>query len=123
MGVTWIKKFEESGKATLGSNYIVINKLFADKFKTSFIAVVGLDENNNLMIKPLTLDESESPLYKDSLQAKISVFDTFVRIGNVSTMKTIAKALDAELSKKGVKCDTMWNDEEKALKIETGGIK
>lgn len=123
MGVIWLKKFEESGKATLGSNYMVINKLFSDKFKTSYKAVIGVDENNDLIVKPLSLDECESPMYKDALLVKISTFDTYVRLGNVSSMKYIAQALNISLSKEGIKCDTSWNEEENALKIIVGGKK
>ena len=121
MAITWFKKMETSGKATLQNNYIVINKSFSDKFSSAYVALVGVDENNNLLVKPLSLDESESPLYKDSLFMKISCFDTFVRIGNVSTMKIVQENLALKLPKEGKKYDTSWDENEKALVIEIGG--
>ena len=121
MAITWFKKVETFGKATLQNNYIVINKLFSDKFSQAYVALVGIDENNNLLVKPLSLDESESPQYKDSLFMKISCFNTFVRIGNVSTMKIVQENLAMTFPKNGIKCNTSWNEKEKALVIETGG--
>lgn len=123
MPITWLKKYNESGKATFGKNYMLINKSFADKFKSAYVALVGIDENNDLLIKPLSLDESESPKYKDALLIKISNFDTYVRLGNVSSMKLISESLDIDIPKEGIKYDTSWLEEEKALKIVVGGKK
>ena len=121
MAIKWLKKVEESGKATLQSNYIVINKSFSSKFSSSYVAVAGVDEKNNLLIKPLSLDESEKPIYKDSLFMKISCFDSFVRLGNVASMKVVQDSLKITLPKKGLKFDTTWDENEKALVIIVGG--
>jgi len=121
MAITWLKKYEESGKATLGKNYMVINKSFSNKFNQAYMAAVGIDENNNLLIKPLSLDECESPLYRDSFLVKISCFDTYVRLGNVMSMKVISESLKLEIPKEGLKFNTSWLDNEKALKIEING--
>ena len=121
MAVTWIKKHEEKGSATLSNSYVVINKSFADKFSNSFSAILGVDDNNNLLLKPLSLDEAESPLYNDSMLLKINVFNSFVRLGNTASMKVIGDLLQVELSKKGTKFQTYWNEQENALVVETGG--
>ena len=120
MSVTWIKKVEEKGFATLTNSYVVINQMFKDKFSSAYIAVLGVDEINNLIIKPINLDESESPLYKNSVLLKISVFNTFVRLGNTSNMKIISDIIKADLSN-NIKYETYWNEAENALVIETGG--
>lgn len=120
MTINWIKKSEEIGSANLSNNCIVINKSFFDRFKECYSALVGLDESKNLVIKPLSLDESESKKYTDSLLLKISVFQSFVRLGNTASMKTIGDLLGLKLEKNPVKFETNWSNEENALIIRTG---
>ena len=121
MAIKWMKKTDEKGTATFLNSYVVINKMFAEKFANNYSALLGVDENNNVLFKPLTLDEAESPKYKDSLLLKINVFDSFVRLGNTANMKTISEILHQNFDKVGNKYETYWNDEEHALVVETGG--
>lgn len=121
MPVTWIKKSEEKGSATLSNSYVVINQMFADKFSKSYSALLGVDEDNNIIFKPLSLDESESPKYKDAVLLKVNIFNSFVRLGNTKNMKVISELLNVDLSKTGQKYETTWNDSEKALVVKTGG--
>ena len=123
MAVTWIKKTEEKGSATLSSSYVVINQMFADKFANSYSALLGVDENSNIIFKPLSLDEAESPKYKESVLLKVNIFNSFVRLGNTASMKVISELLNLDLGKSGLKYETYWNDSEKALVVETGGGK
>lgn len=123
MNVTWIKKTEEKGSATLSSSYVVINQLFADKFSKSYSALLGVDEENNIIFKPLNLDEAESPKYKDSVLLKVNIFNSFVRLGNTANMKVISELLNLDLNKSGKKFPTYWNEKENALVVETGGNK
>ena len=123
MAVTWIKKTEEKGSATLSSSYVVINQMFADKFANSYSALLGVDENSNIIFKPLSLDEAESPKYKESVLLKVNIFNSFVRLGNTASMKVISELLNLDLGKSGLKYGTYWNDSEKALVVETGGGK
>ena len=119
MGLTWIKKSEQTGNATLTNSYIVINQSFAEKFTDSYSACVGLDEKKNIIIKPLKLDECESPLYKDSLLLKVNIFKSFVRLGNTESVKIIKDLLKVDIPKKGLKYMTEWSNIEKALVIKT----
>ena len=121
MAVTWIKKTEEKGSATLSNSYIVINQMFAEKFSNSYSALLGVDEENNIIFKPLSLDESESPKYKDSMLLKVNIFNSFVRLGNTASMKVIADLLKLDLGKSGIKYETYWNENENALVVQTGG--
>lgn len=121
MAVTWIKKSEEKGSATLNSSYVVINQLFADKFSKAYSALLGVDEENNIIFKPLSLDECESPKYKDSVLLKVNIFNSFVRLGNTASMKVISELLSLDLGKSGIKYETYWNEKEKALVVITGG--
>lgn len=123
MAVTWIKKTEEKGSATLSNRNVVINQRFADRFTNSYSALLGVDESNNIILKPLSLDETESPKYKDAVLLKVNVFNSFVRLGNTANMKTISELLDVDLTKSGLKFGTYWSDNENALVVETGGGK
>ena len=123
MAVTWIKKTEEKGSATLSNRNVVINQRFAEKFAKSYSALLGVDEANNIILKPLSLDECESPKYKDAMLLKVNIFNSFVRLGNTANMKTISELLGVDLTKSGLKYGTYWNDNENALVVETGGGK
>ncbi len=121
MAVTWIKKSEEKGSATLSNSYVVINQLFADKFAKAYSALLGVDEENNIIFKPLSLDECELPKFKDSVLLKVNIFNSFVRLGNTASMKVISELLNLDLGKSGIKFETYWNEKEKALVVKTGG--
>lgn len=123
MAVTWIKKTEEIGSATLSNSYVVINQLFAEKFASSYSALLGVDEDNNIIFKPLSLDECESPKYKDAMLLKVNTFNSFVRLGNTASMKVISELLKLDFGKSGIKYETHWNEKEKALVVRTGGNK
>ncbi len=123
MAVTWIKKAEEKGSATLSNSYVVINQMFAEKFSNSYSALLGVDEDNNIFFKPLRLDECESPKYRDSVLLKVNVFNSFVRLGNTANMKIISDLLKVDLGKSGQKYETTWNEKENALVVRTGGNK
>ena len=121
MGVTWIKKSEETGSAVFTNNYIVINKAFADKFMKSYKALLGLDDSGNIVLKPLSLDESESTKYEDSVLLKVSVSSSYVRLGNVASMKVIGELIKQDISSNGKKFETYWDNKESALVVSTGG--
>ena len=119
MAITWLKKAELKGNATLTNSYIVVNQSFADRFTNSYMACVGLDEDQNIIIKPLKLDECESPLYKDSLLLKINIFKSFVRLGNTESMKIIKDLINIDIPKNGIKYLTEWSNKENALVVLT----
>lgn len=117
MPITWIKKGEITGSATFTNSYIVINKSFADRFTDAYSVLVGIDDKQNVILKPLRLDEAETPLYKDALLLKVNIMNTYVRLGNTANMKTIGELLNEEFSKTGIKYQTLWNEKENALEV------
>lgn len=117
MAIKWINKHKENGTATITSNYIMINKLFSDKFNHSYEAMLGVDECDNIVLKPLSLDEVESAKYQNSVLLKISPFSTYTRIGNASNMKRIEDIVNIKFDKAGKKFITEWDEQENALKI------
>lgn len=120
MAVQWIKE-DNTGSATITNNYVLTNKMFVEKFESCFSSIIGIDENKNILIKPITLDEYESPALKDVTKAKVSVQRSFIRFGNTKLVEQLKNQLNLDIPKEGIKAVTLWDEAEKSLVIRIGG--
>lgn len=121
MAIKWIKDIENNGNATLTNNYVMTSKVFSDKFNNCYSAVIGVDDDKNVVIKPLTLDENESPLYQDVLKVKVSIQKSYMRFGNTKAINQIKSLLDLNIPKKGIKGITSWDNLDNYLVINLKG--
>ena len=124
MGVKWIEKVEESGSAILFPNYLMTNKEFKNKFDGKYSALTGLDDENDLIIlKPLTLDEDLDAKYQNSLKLKINMQRSYIRFGNTKAVSLIASLIHVDVPKSGLKGVSHWDDKLEALVVDLGGKK
>lgn len=124
MGVKWINKSESEGTAIMYPNYLLTNREFVSKFEGKYSALVGLDdETDQIVLKPLSYDEDNDPIYKDSLRIAINIQKSFIRFGKTKDMKLIASVLHVDVTKAGLKGTSKWNEKEEALYILLGGNK
>ena len=121
MAITWLKNAGDSGTATINKNNIMLNKTFMNKFDEVGYALVGIDDDENVVIKPLTIDEMESPQYKEAIVFKISKFTNFLRIGNTKCIEMLEDSL-VNVKLKGNKFKTIWLENKNCLLIKTDSI-
>ena len=118
MEIKWLSAKEKEGVASFYLTNIDLNMVASVPFQYAYRVQVGIDENNNVVIKPLqkervlTGDIDEYTLYK------ICMNKSYSRISSVDLMKNISNILDIKLDKKvPVKVKTRWDEVENVLII------
>ena len=86
-------------------------------FEEAYRVQVGLDDNKNIVIQPLTRAVVESGDLDESCLLKLEKNKSFARISSTTLMKQIAEAIGIELSKNAVQFETMWDAKENVLTI------
>ena len=115
--IKWFNVKAKNGVASLYSNNITLNTTAMYPFDIAHKVQVGLSEEGNVVIQPLTKAFIETGNLDESCLLKIERHKSFARISSVSLMKQIAEALKLELSKNPIQYETSWDSEENILTI------
>ena len=115
--VKWFNVKAKNGVASLYSNSITLNTTAMYPFEEAYRVQVGLDDNKNIVIQPLTKAVVESGNLDESCLLKLEKNKSFARISSTTLMKQIAEAIGIELSKNAVQFETMWDAKENVLTI------
>ena len=115
--VKWFNVKAKNGVASLYSNSITLNTTAMYPFEEAYRVQVGLDDNKNIVIQPLTRAVVESGELDESCLLKLEKNKSFARISSTPLMKQIAEAIGIELSKNAVQFETMWDSKENVLTI------
>lgn len=115
--VKWFNVKAKNGVASLYSNSITLNTTAMYPFEEAYRVQVGLDDNKNIVIQPLTRAVVESGDLDESCLLKLEKNKSFARISSTTLMKQIAEAIGIELSKNAVQFETMWDAKENVLTI------
>ena len=85
---------------------------------------VGLEDNGNIIIKPLTREVVESGVLDECCLLKLEIHKSFARISSALLLKQISEALGLTLTKTPTQFPTTWDSVENILIVNTkGGIK
>ena len=117
--IQWFNVKERSGVASLYPNNITLNTTAMFPFDTAFKVQVGMDENKNIIIMPLSKETVESGVLDECCLLKIEMHKSFARISSSALLKQIAEELGLTLSKKPVQFATRWDSKENVLIVET----
>lgn len=121
--IKWINVKAKNGIATLYSNNITLNTTAMYPFDLAYKVQVGIDDNNNIVIQPLSEAIVESGDLDESCLLKLERHKSFARISSVSLMKQLSEELGIELSKNPVQFETSWDSVENILTIHVKGAK
>lgn len=121
--IKWINVKAKNGIATLYSNNITLNTTAMYPFDLAYKVQVGIDDNNNIVIQPLSEAIVESGDLDESCLLKLERHKSFARISSVSLMKQLSEELGIELSKSPVQFETSWDSVENILTIHVKGAK
>ena len=119
--IKWFNAKERNGTASLYSNNITLNTVAMYPLDYAFRVLVGIDDNKNIIIKPVSKNEVESGELDESRLLKLEIHKSFARISNSLLMRQIAEELQIELSKVAVRYETSWDDKENVLVINVKG--
>ena len=119
--IKWFDAKERNGSASLYSNNITLNTTAMYPLSYAFRVLVGVDGNNNIVIKPVSKNEVESGTLDESRLLKLETHKSFARISSSILMRQISEELKLELSKTALKFETGWDDNENVLVIKAKG--
>lgn len=122
MMIKWFNVKAKNGVATLYSNNITLNTTAMYPFEDAHKVQVGLNDDGNIVIQPLSKVVVESGDLDESCLLKLERHKSFARISSTSLMKQIKEATGIELSKNAMQFDTSWDPKENVLTILIKGI-
>ena len=115
--IKWFNVKAKNGVASLYSNSITLNTTAMYPFEIAHKVQVGLSDDGNIVIQPLTKAFIETGDLDESCLLKIERHKSFARISSVSLMKQIGEALNITLSNTPVQYETTWDSEANILTI------
>lgn len=120
MGITWLNAKEREGVASFYSTNITLNTVASVPFEYAYRVQVGIDDQNNVVIQPLSKDRVERGDLDEYAIQKIAIKKSYSRISSTDIMKRIAQTLRITLDKTPQRFKTRWDDKENILHIYTG---
>ena len=121
--IKWFNVKERSGVASLYPNNITLNTTAMYPLDFAYKVQVGMDESNNIIIKPVTKEAVESGLLDECCLLKLEMHKSFARISSTILLKQIIEVLELSMEKAPVQFETRWDSVENILIINTkGGI-
>ena len=115
--IKWFNVKDRSGVASLYSNNITLNTTAMYPLDFAYKVQVGMDEDKNIVIQPLTKAVVESGDLDESCLLKLEQHKSFARISSTSLMKQIGEVLKITLSKVPVQFETSWDPQKNVLTI------
>ena len=82
---------------------------------------VGIDDNQNIIIKPLSRDVVESGILDECCLLNLEFHKSFARISSTQLLKQIAEEYHLTLSKTPLQFNTKWDSVENVLIIDIKG--
>ena len=113
--ITWLSTKDEIGSASLYASNITLNTVAMNRFVTAYRVMVGIDDNNNIILAPLDKDRVLRGDLKEEQLQKISSKKTYSRISSSSLMRQIGSRLNIAFSSTPIKCETRWDDNNNVL--------
>ena len=118
--IKWFNVKAKNGVASLYMNNITLNTTAMYPFEDAHKVQVGMDDNGNIVIQPLSKAVVDSGDLDESCLLKMERHKSFARISSTSLMKQIGEALNISLSKSPVQYETSWDPEANVLTILVG---
>jgi hypothetical protein len=120
MGITWLNAKEREGVASFYSTNITLNTVASVPFEYAYRVQVGIDDQDNVVIQPLSKDRVERGDLDEYAIQKIAIKKSYSRISSTDIMKRIAQTLNITLDETPRRFKTKWDDKENILHIYTG---
>lgn len=120
MGITWLNVREKEGTASFYRTNITLNTVASTSFEYAYRVQIGLDDNKNVIVKPVSKDRVLRGELDEYSLLKISVKKTYARISSTEIMTQLGMALNLDYSCEPLKFSTYWNDKDNELIIYTG---
>ena len=119
--IKWFNVKDRSGVASLYPNNITLNTAAMSPLDFAYRVQVGLNEDGNIIVQPLSREVVESGVLDECCLLKLEIHKSFARISSASLLKQISEALGLTLSKSPIQYQTNWDSVENILIINVKG--
>ncbi len=119
--IKWFNVKERNGVASLYSNNITLNTTAMYPLDTAYKVQVGVRDDGNIIIQPVTKNVVESGVLDESCLLKLESHKSFARISSSLLMKQISEEINVKLSKTPVRFETIWDSKENILIVNVKG--
>ena len=119
--IKWFNVKDRNGVASLYNNNITLNTAAMSPLDFAYKVQVGIDDKQNIIIKPLSRDVVESGMLDECCLLNLEFHTSFARISSTQLLKQIAEELKLTLSKTPTQFVTRWDSVENILIIDTKG--
>ena len=119
--IKWFNVKDRNGVASLYPNNITLNTAAMAPLDFAYKVQVGLDDNQNIIIKPLSRDVVESGVLDECCLLNLEIHKSFARISSALLLKQISEALQITLTKTPIRYETNWDSVENILIINVKG--
>ena len=120
MPIKWLNVASKEGTASLYATNITLNTVASVPLEYAYRVQIGFDDNDNVVIQPLTKEKVIRGDLDEYSLLKISQKKTYSRISSTRIMEQIAEHLGIVLDNEPKKYTTIWDDNENVLVIQTG---
>lgn len=120
MSIKWFSTKEKIGSASFYATNITLNTIASVPFEYAYRVQVGIDDNGNIVIEPLSKERVIRGDLDEYDLLTIAVKKTYSRISSTALMKRIQESLNINLKENSMKFDTKWVEKENLLIILTG---
>ena len=117
MAIKWFSAKEKVGTASFYTTNITLNTIASVPFQYAYRVQVGIDDDNNIVIEPLSKERVIRGDLDEYAIQKISIRNTYSRISSTSLMSRISEAIGVEFSDSPIKYETKWDEKENILTI------
>ena len=119
--IKWFNVKDRTGVASLYPNNITLNTAAMSPLDFAYRVQVGLDDKDNIIIKPLSREVVESGVLDECCLLKLEIHKSFARISSALLLKQISEALGLTLTKSPIQFPTNWDSVENILIVNVKG--
>jgi len=117
MGIRWFDFKEKDGSASLYNGYLTLNTIAKTPFSEAYRVMVGLNEEGNIVIEPLSKERVLRGDLDESLMLRYEDKRSYGRVSSAALMRQIADKSGLSLTKTPLHFRTEWLEKEKRLII------
>lgn len=121
MKIEWLSPSVDEGAITIYPTYIVLNKKASDVIHEAFKVAIGVNESNQLIIRPISQDEFESSSIQNQIMYQnITFTPSYARITGKSIVDCVKEKLNLDFSsQQSFKFKAKYNSVNKMIVVYT----
>lgn len=118
--IKWINDKEKEGIVTCYSTNMTFNSVASIFLLNAYKVLVGVDENSNIIVKPISKDRFDMGDLESSGLFDIASKKSYSRISSTSLMSSISEMIGIKFSNVPLKFKSIYDKDNEYLIIKVG---